>query len=68
MEKKSKGKNFAITIGNVLIDIGKLAIGGLIFGAALRGSIDPIQIMIFGTALAIPAIVIGVILVAINKE
>jgi hypothetical protein len=37
-KKKKTKKNFATTIGTVFIDIGKLAIGSLIFGSVLRGS------------------------------
>ena len=38
-EKKMKTKQkYAATIGTVFIDIGKLAIGSLIFGSVLRGS------------------------------
>ena len=69
MENKKKRKqNFAATVGSVFIDIGKLAIGSLIFGAVLRGSINPIQIILFGTAFAIVSLVTGIILVTLYKE
>jgi hypothetical protein len=68
-EKKKKTKqNFAVTIGTVFIDIGKLAIGSLIFGAVLRGSLNPIQILLFGAIFAIVFIVAGVLLVVLFKE
>jgi hypothetical protein len=68
-EKKKKTKqNYATTIGTVFIDIGKLAIGSLIFGSVLRGSLDPIQVLLFGAIFAIVFLVIGVILVALFKE
>ena len=69
MENKVKRKqNFATTVGTVFIDIGKLAIGSLIFGAVLRGSINPIQIVLFGTVFAIVFLVTGVLLVTLFKE
>jgi hypothetical protein len=66
--KKKTKQNYAITIGTVFIDIGKLAIGSLIFGAVLRGSLNPVQILLFGAAFAIIFIVTGVILVVLFKE
>ena len=67
-EIKQKKKTIASTVGTVFIDIGKLAIGSLIFGAILRGSINPIQIVLFGTAFAIVFVVIGISLVVFSKE
>ena len=67
-EIKQKKKTIASTVGTVFIDIGKLAIGSLIFGAILRGSINPIQIVLFGTAFAILFVIIGISLVVFSKE
>jgi len=56
------------TIGNILIDLGKLSFGSLILGSVLRGGFDPLQTFIFGTALAIVFFVIGLILSNSIKE
>jgi len=66
-----KGKNWKqikTTIGNLFIDLGKLAFGSLIFGSILRGGFDPFQTFIFGTAIAIILFVIGIIIIANIKE
>jgi len=67
-KKRKTKQNYATTIGTVFIDIGKLAIGSLIFGAVLRGSLNPVQILLFGAIFAIVFLVTGVILVVLNKE
>jgi hypothetical protein len=67
-KKKNTKQKYAATIGTVFIDIGKLAIGSLIFGSVLRGSLNPIQVLLFGAIFAIVFLVIGVILVVLFKE
>ena len=67
-EKGNPKKKYAATIGTILIDVGKLAVGSLIFGAVLRGSINPVQIVLFGIIFAIIFIAVGVLLVVFSKE
>jgi hypothetical protein len=56
------------TIGNLLLDLGKLAFGSLILGSILRGGLDPFQTFVFGIAIAILLFVIGILIIAYNKE
>jgi hypothetical protein len=61
-------KQVAKTIGNLLIDLGKLAFGSLILGSILKGGFDPFQTFIFGSAVAIIFFVVGIIILANIKE
>jgi hypothetical protein len=52
MGSKSWKKTLAI-MGNLLLDLGKLAFGSLILGSLLRGGFDPFQTFLFGSGVAI---------------
>jgi len=56
------------TVGNILIDLGKLSFGSLILGSVIRGGFDPMQTFMFGTALAMVFFIIGIFLVNKVKE
>jgi hypothetical protein len=56
------------TVGTILVDLGKLSFGSLIFGSILKGGFDPFHTFIVGTTLAIVFFVIGVLLLTKGKE
>jgi hypothetical protein len=56
------------TIGNLLIDLGKLAFGSLILGSLLTGGIEPFLIGLFGTVSAMVCFIVGIFLIAYKKE
>gem|GEM_PF-2411267 len=61
-------KHVKTTIGNLFLDMGKLAFGSLILGSILRGGWDPFQTFIFGATVAILFFMIGILFIATNKE
>ena len=61
-------KQIKTTIGNLFLDMGKLAFGSLILGSILRGGWDPFQTFIFGAAVAILFFIVGILFIATNKE
>jgi hypothetical protein len=61
-------KQVKATIGNLFIDLGKLAFGSLILGSILKGGIEPFLILVFGAASAILFFLIGILIIALNKE
>ena len=69
MDDKSKIKrNLGATIGTICIDLGKLSFGSLILGAVLRGSLNPVQILLFGAAIAVVFFIVGISLTVLNRE
>jgi len=67
MAKKNWHK-LRTTIGNILIDVGKLSFGGLMLGSILRGGIDPFLTFALGGASAIIFFVLGIIILSKNEE
>jgi hypothetical protein len=61
-------KEARTTIGNLLIDLGKLAFGSLILGSLLVGGIEPFLIRLFGTVSAMLSFVVGIFMIAYKKE
>ena len=69
MDNKRKIKhNLGTTIGTICVDLGKLSFGSLILGAVLRGSLNPLEILLFGSAIAIVFFIVGISLIVLNKE
>jgi len=67
MDSKNWKKAWA-TIGNLLLDLGKLAFGSLILGSVLRGGFDPFQTFLFGAGVAIIFFAVGILLTTKYKE
>ena len=65
---KRNWKLIKSTIGNLFIDLGKLAFGSLILGSILRGGLDPFQTFVFGAAITIFLFVVGIWVISTNKE
>ena len=61
---RKNGNKLSGIIGTIFVDLGKLSFGSLILGSVLRGSLDPFQVFILGSAASFLAFTIGVILVA----
>ena len=61
-------KQVKTSIGNLLVDLGKLSFGSLILGSILRGGQDPFQILSFGAALTVLFFVVGICIIYFNKE
>ena len=61
-------KQVKTTIGNLLVDLGKLSFGSLILGSILRGGQNPFQILVLGAALTIILFVAGICIIFTNKE
>ena len=69
MNDKNKIKHkIGATIGTVCVDLGKLSFGSLILGAVLRGSLNPLQILLFGAGIAVVLFTVGITLIVLNKE
>jgi hypothetical protein len=58
----------AKTIGNVFVDLGKLAFGSLMLGSILNGGIDLLQLFVFGAAVAMLLFVVGIWLIVLSRE
>ena len=65
---KRNWKLIKTTIGNLFIDLGKLAFGSLILGSILRGGLDPFQTFVFGSVITILLFVVGVWIISTSKE
>jgi hypothetical protein len=63
-----KWKQLSTTIGNVFVDLGKLAFGSLMLGSVLKGGIDPFQTFVFGAGLALISFAVGIWFVTISEE
>ena len=61
-------KPIGATIGNLLLDLGKLSFGGLLLGSILRGGLDPVNTFLLGGGLAIGFFIGGIIVIAKNRE
>ena len=61
-------KNAKATIGNILVDLGKLTFGSLILGSVLTGGFNPFQTFLFGIAITVILFILGTILVIKSKE
>jgi hypothetical protein len=55
-----KWKQLSSTLGNVFVDLGKLAFGSLMLGSILKGGIDPFRTFVFGAGLAMLSFAIGI--------
>ena len=63
-----KWQHLSKTIGNVFVDLGKLAFGSLMLGSILKGGIDPFQTFAFGSGLTMIAFAAGIWLISISDE
>jgi hypothetical protein len=63
-----KWKQLSTTIGNVFVDLGKLAFGSLMLGSILKGGIDPFQTFVFGAGLAMISFEVGIWFITISGE
>jgi hypothetical protein len=61
-------KPIGTTIGNLLLDLGKLSFGGLLLASILKGGLDPLRTFLLGAALAIGFFVFCFVIIARNKE
>jgi hypothetical protein len=52
MDKKQKRQKMLEGFGKVLIDVGKLAIGGLVFGGIIRGELGIAALILSGSIVA----------------
>ena len=52
MKKPKKQIIFWGDAGKLLLDLGKLAVGGVIIGGILRGSVPPVILIVSGTVAA----------------
>jgi hypothetical protein len=63
-----KWKQTVTALGNLFIDLGKLAFGSLILGSVLRGNVDPFQLFIFGAAVTVSLFAVGIWCIAMSEE
>ena len=61
-------KNGKVTIGNLLLDLGKLSFGSLILGSILRGVQESFQILLLGAALTVLFVTVGLFIIIKYKE
>ena len=68
MSKTRKRATFRKSGGKLLLDLGKLAVGGIIIGGILRGEVPPVILIASGSVIAFIFFIIGLHLTAQKKK
>jgi len=68
MKKPKKQIVFWGDVGRLLLDLGKLAVGGVIIGGILRGGVPPAILIVSGTVAAIIFFILGLHWIAKEKQ
>ena len=55
-------------LGKLLLDLGKLVVGGIIIGGILRGAIPQVILIVYGTIVAIIFFILGLLLTAKEQK
>jgi hypothetical protein len=66
--RRRKRRNMRVFFGKTLVDIGKLAIGGLVFGSILKDEVNKAILIFIGIAGSILLIAAGFLLGTSDKE
>jgi uncharacterized membrane protein len=61
-------RNIFRELGKVLVDIGKLAIGSIVFASIMRGRFDTIWLILLGSVFGLLTVIIGVGLIIKGNE
>ena len=67
MKKPKKQIIFWGDVGRLLLDLGKLAVGGVIIGGILRGGVPPVILIVSGTVAALILFTLGLFWIAKEK-
>jgi len=67
-KKPRKETNMKENMGKLLLDLGKLVVGGIIIGGILRGAIPQIMLIACGAVAAIIFFIFGLLLTEKEKE
>jgi hypothetical protein len=68
MKKPKKQIIFWGDVGRLLLDLGKLAVGGVIIGGILRGGVPPAILIVSGTVAAVILFTLGLLWIAKEKR
>jgi hypothetical protein len=68
MKKPKKQIIFWGDAGKLLLDVGKLAVGGVIIGGILRGGVPPVILIVSGTVAAMIFFILGLLWIAKEKQ
>jgi len=68
MKKPKKQIIFWGDVGRLLLDLGKLAVGGVIIGGILRGGVPPAILIVCGTVAAVIFFLLGLLWIAKEKR
>ena len=68
MKKPKKQIFFWGDVGRLLLDLGKLAVGGVIVGGILRGGVPPAILIVCGTVAAVILFTLGLFWIAKEKR
>jgi hypothetical protein len=68
MKKQRKQIIFWGDAGKLLLDLGKLAVGGVIIGGILRGGVPPAILIVSGSAAAFVCFILGLFWIAKEKQ
>ena len=55
-------------VGKLMLDLGKLAVGGIIIGGILRGAVSQVILIIGGTVAAAILFILGLLLTVKEKK
>ena len=68
MKKPKKQVIFWGDVGKLLLDLGKLAVGGVIIGGILRGSVPSVILIVSGSVVAFILFILGLHWIAKEKQ
>jgi len=68
MKKPKKKIIFWGDAGKLLLDLGKLAVGGVIIGGILRGGVPPAILIVSGTVAALIFFILGLYWIAKERR
>jgi hypothetical protein len=68
MKKPKKQVIFWGDVGKLLLDLGKLAVGGVIIGGILRGNVPPVILIASGAVAAFIFFILGLHWIAKEKQ
>ena len=67
-EKQRKKIVFWGDAGKLLLDVGKLAVGGVIIGGILRGEVPPVILIASGSVVAFVCFILGLFWIAKEQQ
>jgi len=68
MKKPIKKTALRKSVGKLLLDLGKLAVGGIIIGGILRGEVPPVILIAIGSVAATVFFILGLHLTTKKKK